>query len=624
VARPFQNNSALESRLSVATGHHLAGRLAQAWAQYQLLRPLAPRDYRVLHLGGTALLQLGRVVEASEWLTVALRLSPNAAATHLCLGLALSQQGRAEPAEVHLRAAVRLDPKNGETATNFGLFLVRTGKAVEGLAELRRGAELRPKEAAGWLNLGDGLLTLGHPVEALVAQERAVELAPQDPAVHRSRAMALHGCHRMRESLAAFDAALRLDPRDLTAASQRLLVLHYLDDLAAADVAEAHRAFGRLVAGLQTTRVLPRNGGADKRLRVAFLSPDLRTHAVAGFIEPLLGGLVPEAFEVVLYHDHAIDDATSARLRSRATLWRNFTGLPDAEVTRQILADAPDILVDLAGHTGQNRQRLLASRLAPVQVTYLGYPDTTGLPTMDYRFTDAIADPVGVADGLHAERLVRFASTAWCYAPAADAPPVAPLPCEKDAQAGPVFGSFNNLGKLSPTTWRLWARVLAAIPEARLLLKGEAPSPDWLVQQASAVGLDPARVTLLPVVPGQAAHLACYAQLDVALDPLPYNGTTTTCEALWMGRPVLTLVGDRHVSRVGASLLTAVGQTDCVAATEEEFIEKARTLVADRSALAARSARLREAMRASPLMDAAGQGRAFAQALRNCWTGRNP
>ena len=617
---PVRSNPALESQLTVATGHHQSGRLAQAWALYQRLRPLAPRDYRVLHLGGTALLQLGRASEACEWLESALRLSPNAAATHLCLGLALSQLARNESAESHLRTAVRLDPKNGESATNLGHFLLRTGKLIDGVAALRRGAELRPKDPAGWRNLGEGLLTLGHPTEALAALERAVALAPRDPAGHRGRAMALHGCHRMCDSLAAFDAALRLDPRDVTAASQRLLVLHYLDDLSAVEVAEAHRAFGRLAAGVQPARVLPRTGGAEKRLRVAFLSPDLRTHAVAGFLEPLLGGLAPESFELVLYHDHAIDDATSARLRARAGLWRNFHGLPESEVARRILADAPDILVDLAGHTGQNRQGMLASRLAPVQVTYLGYPDTTGLPTMDFRLTDAIADPVGLAEPFHTERLVRFAPTAWCYAVPASAPAVVPPPCTRDAVAAPVFGSFNNLGKLSPPTWRLWARVLAAVPEARLLLKGAAPSPDWVVQQAAAVGLDPARVTLLPVVPGLDAHLGCYAQMDVALDALPYNGTTTTCEALWMGRPVVTLAGDRHVSRVGASLLTAVGQADCVAATEDEFVERARALVVDRPALAARSARLRDDLRASPLLDAAGQGRAFAQALRDCWT----
>ena len=619
---PLRFNSGFEKQFTAATALHQAGRLVEALAAYQRLRPLAPRDYRVLHLGGTALLQLGRAAEACPWLESALRILPHAAATHMCLGLAQSQSGLTAPAEVHLRAAVRLEPTNGEIATNLGIFLVRSGQGAAGLDALRRGAELRPNVAAGWLNLGGALLTLGHPAEALVAHDRATALTPHEAIGHRGRAMALHGCHRMPESLAAFDAALRIDPLDVTSASQRLLVLHYLDEFSAAEVAEEHRAFGRLAAGLQPARVLPRAGGPDKRLRVAFLSPDLRTHAVACFLEPLLGGLTPDGFELVLYHDHAIEDATSARLRARAALWRNFTGLPDVEVARQILADAPDILVDVAGHTGQNRQGLLASRLAPVQVTYLGYPDTTGLTTMDFRLTDALADPLGTAEVLHTERLVRFASTAWCYSPPADAPAVVPPPCCAAAGSAPVFGSFNNLGKLSPSTWRLWARLLAEVPGARLVLKGTAPAPDWVERQAAAVGLDPARVTLLPVVVGQAGHLGCYAQMDVALDAVPYNGTTTTCEALWMGRPVVTLVGDRHVSRVGVSLLTAAGQADCVAATEAEFIERARALVADRAGLAVRSAGLRASLLASLLMDAAGQGRAFAQALRACWAGQ--
>ena len=616
---PPRSSSGIESQFAAATAHHQAGRLTEALAAYQRLRPLAPRDYRVLHLGGTALLQLGRAEEACPWLEAALRLLPKAAATHMCLGLALSQAGRNEPAEVHLRAAVRIEPANGESASNLGIFLVRVGQGADGLAALRRGAELRPGVGAGWLNLGGALLSLGHPAEALGVYERAIALAPRDPTGHRGRAMALHGCHRMAESLAAFDSALLLDPHDVTSASQRLLVLHYLDEFSAAQVAAAHRDFGQLAAALQPARVLPRTGGADKRLRVALLSPDLRTHAVAGFLEPLLGGLTADGFELVLYHDPAIEDTTSARLRGRAQLWRNFCGLPDAAVGRQILADAPDVLVDLAGHTGQNRQGLLASRLAPVQITYLGYPNTTGLTTMDFRLTDALADPPGEADGLHTERLVRFAPTAWCYGRASEAPEVVEPPCCAGAGVAPVFGSFNNLGKLSKSTWRLWARLLAAQPGARLLLKGTAPAADWLERQAAAVGLDPARVTLLPVVAGQAAHLGCYAQMDVALDAVPYNGTTTTCEALWMGRPVVTLVGDRHVSRVGASLLTAAGQGDCVTVNEEEFVARARALVADRAGLAARSARLRAELLASPLMDAVGQGRAFAQAIRECW-----
>ncbi len=612
-------HQAFDRQFAAAAALHQGGRLPEALAAYQRLRPLAPRDYRVLHLGGTALLQLGRAGEAVEWLEAALRASPDAAATRMCLGLALSQQGRPGAAEPHLRAAVKLDPHNAEAWANLGLFLVRSGQAEAGIDALGQGTRLRPQVASGWTHLGEALLTLGRPGEALAAHDRALALAPGDAAAHAARAMALHGCHRMAESLAAFDTALRLEPGRLAAASQRLLVLHYLDGLPADDVAEAHRAFGRLAASIIPARSLPPQGGPGKRLRVAFLSPDLRTHAVAFFLEPLLGRLPSEEFEVVLYHDHFIEDAVSARLRAGVAFWRNFAGLPDAVVAQRILADAPDLLVDLAGHTGHNRMALLAGRLAPVQVAYLGYPDTTGLPTMDFRLTDAVADPAGPADALHTERLVRFAPTAWCYAPPADAPEVVPPPLCRDPKGAVVFGSFNNLGKLSPATWRLWARVLAAVPGSRLLLKGRAPSSDWLARQAESAGIDPARVTLLPPVPGIAAHLAAYSGMDIALDPAPYHGTTTTCEALWMGRPVVTLAGDRHVNRVGASLLAAVGQGDCVTAREDEFVECARRLAADPAGLARRSSGLRGLMRSSPLMDASAQGRAFALALRACW-----
>ena len=608
-----------DSQFAAATAHHQAGRVAEARALYQRLRSLAPRDYRVLHLGGVALYQLNRPAEAVTWLEAALAVQPRAAASLMCLGLALDRTGRAAEAEQRLRAAVALEPKNGEAWTNLGLSLCARGRPEDGLAALRGGTEVGPKESGAWAALGGALLTIGQVTEALAAYDRAVALNPHDAAAHTGRAAALHAAHRMPEALAAFDAALRSDPLHLPAASQRLLVLHYLDGVASADLARAHSEFGQLAERLRPSRSLPPQGGPDKRLRVAFLSPDLRTHAVAFFIEPLLAGLPAAEFEVVLYHDYPSEDAMSARLRARASLWRNFSGQPDEVAGAAILADASDILVDLAGHTGRNRLGLLAGRVAPVQITYLGYPDTTGLRTMDFRFTDEVADPTNATDKWHTERLVRFAPTAWCYAPPPDAPEVEVPPMVADPLASPVFGSFNNLGKVSASTWLLWGRLLAAIPGARLLLKGTPPAPDWVARHAAAAGIEPGRITLLPSAPGIREHLACYSLMDVALDPVTYHGTTTTCEALWMGRPVVSLAGERHVNRVGASLLTAAGQGDCVAKTAEEFVAIACALVADRAALAARCGGLRAALVASPLCDRAGQGRAFSDALRACW-----
>ncbi len=601
-----------------AYAHHQAGRLTQAVTLYRRLRSVAPRDYRVLHIGGAALFQLNQPAEAVEWLNLAARQQPKSGATRMCLGLALARLGRPDSAEEQLRAAVRLDPGNAEALCNLGSFLLVNGRTDEGIATLRQSVAARPGDAHAWSSLGSALLATGQAEAALDAQNHALAVAPQHLKARSARAQALYACRRLPEALADFEAVIAADPAEHEARSFRLLLLHYVDGLPRERLAAEHAAYGRAVAPA-APRARPRRAGTARPLRVAWFSPDFRTHSVAFFFEPLLAQLDPAEFELVLYHDHFTQDATSLRLKARAALWRNFVGQPDALVEARVLTDAPDILVDLAGHTGFNRMALLARRLAPVQVSYLGYPDTTGLTAMDYRLTDAWADPPGDTDALHTEKLVRFAPTAWCYQPPEQAPEVTLPPAAHPSRPGITFGSFNNLNKLSPATLSLWARVLAATPGSRLLIKGHTPEPGRLLAEAQLAGIPGERIVLTPTVAGLANHLASYHGVDIALDPLPYHGTTTTCEALWMGRPVVSLAGDRHANRVGVSLLTAAGQSDCIAATADDYVRIATGLAADREALASRCRSLRAALKASPLLDHVGQGRRLAAALRQCW-----
>jgi predicted O-linked N-acetylglucosamine transferase (SPINDLY family) len=357
-------------------------------------------------------------------------------------------------------------------------------------------------------------------------------------------------------------------------------------------------------------------------LRVAVLSPDLRQHSCAYFLEPLVRHLPPAEFELYLYHDHFREDAVSERLRKHAAVWRNFLGKPPREVERTIRADAPDILVDLAGHTGMtNRLPLFARRLAPVQITYLGYPDTTGVPAMDYRFTDARADPPGDADRFATEKLVRFAPTAWAYQPPAEAPD--PREAARPRNTPPTFGSFSNLAKITDSTLALWARLLATAPEARLLLKGHGlDEPDtkaaWLARLARA-GLPADRLELVGRLADPAAHLALYRRVDVALDTFPYHGTTTTCEALWMGVPVVTVTGANHVARVGASLLTHCGLSELVASDEAGYIATAVALAGDPERLAGLRRTMRDRLNAAPLTDYKGFARSVEAAYRAMW-----
>ncbi|HEY1108182.1 MAG TPA: hypothetical protein VGE76_06110, partial [Opitutaceae bacterium] len=367
---------------------------------------------------------------------------------------------------------------------------------------------------------------------------------------------------------------------------------------------------------------LPNERDAERRLRVAILSPDLREHSCAYFLEPLLAHLDRERFEVYLYHDHFREDAVSARLKTYAAQWRNFIGQPAPVVEKAIRADCPDILIDLAGHTGMSaRLPLFAKRLAPVQMTYLGYPDTTGLPAMDYRLTDGIADPEGEADAFATERLVRFSSCAWSYNPPATAPEVAAPPSA--ARGSITFGCFNTLGKITDETLAVWARLLGSVSGSRLLLKaaglGEPEERARLHTRLAAAGFASDAVELLERTPDTASHLALYRRVDIALDTWPYHGTTTTCEALWMGVPVISLRGDRHVSRVGASLLTAVGREKWIADSPEDYLTRARDLASDLPRLAATRDGLRDQLRQSALCDHAGQAARFGAALRACW-----
>jgi predicted O-linked N-acetylglucosamine transferase (SPINDLY family) len=342
---------------------------------------------------------------------------------------------------------------------------------------------------------------------------------------------------------------------------------------------------------------------------------------VSYFFEPVLAAHDAAAFEVFCYSDAPVADAVTQRLRAQAGQWRDIAGLSDERVAALIRADRIDLLVDLAGHTARNRLLVFARRPAPVQATWLGYPNTTGLAAIDFRVTDAVSDPPGQTEAWHTEELVRLAGPFSCYAPPAESPPVSPLPA---LAAGHVtFGCLNNLAKLTPPTVALWAQLLGAVAGSRLLLKAsglaDAETAARLRQEFAGQGIDPARLDLRGAGQSVARHLGVYHQVDVALDPFPYNGTTTTCEALWMGVPVVTLAGDAHVSRVGASLLTHLDLTACIAESPAAYVDRARGLAGDLARLAVLRAGLRERLRASPLCDGPGFTRQLEDAFRAMW-----
>jgi len=599
--------------LQQALAHHQAGRLAAALPLYARARSLAPGSFDAHHLGGAAALQAGQSEEAVLLLSKALRLNARVALTHMWHGMALAQLGQHGPAEISLRKSLELDAKNVDAWTNLGAVYSFTGKIADALDTYRKASALKPRDARLHSQIGTLLHLQQDHAGAIAQHTAALSLDPNYAKAYLGRAQARLGSHRPAEALADFDACLTRTPDDLEARSYRLMLLNYLSEISREELFAEHVEYGRYAQNAAGAQPLSNSHRGSPKRRLAFISPDLRAHSVAFFLEPLLQNIDRTHFEIILYHDHFVTDATSERLRSHTSLWRNFVGKPHAQVAAQIRTDAPDILVDLAGHTGMNRLPVFAQRVAPVQISYLGYPNTTGLSTMDYRFTDAIADPPGDSDALHTEKLIRFAPCAWTYQPPADAPASGPLPC---LQGNPfTFGSFNNLSKVNAFTLRLWASVLRAVPGSRLMLKSFGLDADHLRARFLTTGLDPERVVLLPPAATTAEHLACYHRVDVALDTFPYHGTTTTCEALWMGVPVITLHGDRHASRVGCSLLNAIGHPEWIAQDGDDYVRIALQFFQSHQTLAALRSTLRSELAAGTLMNHRAHAAAFADAL---------
>ena len=413
---------------------------------------------------------------------------------------------------------------------------------------------------------------------------------------------------------------------EAAAASAALVRLNYdpaVDDRA---LFEAHNAWAQRFAAphYPTSQAEPLNDDADRPLRVGYVSGDLRRHPVAFFVEPVLRAHDRGQVTPVCYDTAGLDDDMNAHLRSLVPDWRDVADWSDEALAERIRDDRIDILVDLAGHTARNRLLVFARRPAPVQVTGIGYVTTSGLETMDYRLTDSLCDPGRGEDRFYSERLWRLETGFNCYAPPRGLPEPGAPPCLSGAAL--TFGCFNNLDKITAPVIEAWAEILHGLPDSRLLLKtkslGEPAVREHLLAAFGDRGIAAERLELRDWSATLAEHFAAYAEVDIALDPFPYNGTTTTCEALMMGVPVVALRGGRHASRVSFSILARLGLEGLSATEPEAYVERALALAARPDALAKLRAGLRQRLARSPLCDAERYARTLETAYRGMWRRR--
>ena len=615
-------------------------------------------DFALAHYNlGSVLGKQGRRAEAIAAYRRAIQIAPGFAEAHNSLGHALEEQGDREAAAVSYREALRLNPNLAEAHNNLGNVFLNQGRTEEALRHYRRALELAPSFALAYYNLGNALNQQGKVDAAVESFRQAVRFAPDFVEAHHNLGCALQFQNNLEEAIACFRTALRLSPdfvrsyNDLAntlnsqglhkeaeasyqqalrikpefseARSNLLFCLNYHPSDPRA-LLEEHRRWGEIHRHSLTRVTTPSSPpDPERRLKVGYVSPDLRAHSVAFFFEPLLAHHDPARVEAFCYANVDHPDNITAHFRAIAPHWRDIHGLSDEQAAALIRQDGIDILVDLAGHTQGHRLPVFARKPAPIQVTYLGYPNTTGLTTIDYRFTDALADPPGETEQFHTEQLVRLPHGFLCFRAPDDAPPPTPPPC---LTAGHItFGSFNNLAKVTPEAVADWTQLLHAVPGARLILKNKSLHDTSTVTRFQTLfaghGIGPERLELLGYLPRVEDHLTLYGRIDIALDTFPYNGTTTTCQALWMGVPVITLAGQTHAGRVGVSLLTQVGLAEFIASDREDYIAQSVALARDPDRLTQRRSTLRAQMQVSPLCDGPSFARDVEAAYRTMWRG---
>ena len=548
-----------------------------------------------------ALHRAGDIPAAEALYRRILEILPEDADAHFLLGCIAQQRGRLDEAGELVGAAIRVNRREPEFHRTLARVQFAQGLWRETVASCEEAMRLGTPDPQDWDLIGSSQAELGDIAGAERCFDRAIAIAPDAPEPVYHAAWARRELGKHRESLAYFRRARELQPDNLSALSGYLFSLNFSPDLDRAEIFREHLECGKLLRIAHPPRASVPRGGPREKLRIAYISPDFRYHAVSFFVEPLLMHHDRARFEVWCCHLHPHRDAMTDRLRRLSDHWIDCAPLSDEEIARRIETAQVDVLVDLAGHTDMNRIAVLARRPAPVIATWLGYLNTTGTDAVDFRITDPVSDPPGATEQFHAEKLLRLPQTQWCRRPPETAAKVSSLPLSRSGSVR--FASFNKSSKVTDETLHLWSRLLTRVANSTLLFVGiDRGRWDSLPQAFAALGVAPERLDFRERVPLE-EFFVLHEEVDIALDGYPYSGATTTLDSLWMGVPTLTLAGEWPMSRSTASILTALELEDWIARTPEEFLDIAARKAADPPALAALRSGLRERLVRSILMD---------------------
>ena len=653
-----------------ALQHHQAGRLADAEALYRQILAAQPDHFDALHLFGVLVHQTGRPALAVEWIRRAITVRPDYPKSHFSLGNALRDEGRLSEAAAAYRHALVLQPDSAETCNNLGNVLARLGDFEQAIVLYRRAVAIKPGYAEAHNNLGVALREIGQSAEAAAVYERARRLRPELPDVHYNLGCALGDLGQYDEALAMYQQALQLDPNHADACngmahmfnyqgrldeaisarrralhaqpghagahSNLVYTLHFHSSQDARAISTEQVNWNRQFGGADGESILPHANTCDpaRRLRIGYVSADFREHVIGHNLRPLFAGHDHQTFEILCYSGVGRPDHVTEEFRQRADHWRNTVGMTDAALSETIREDAVDVLVDLTQHLAGNRLPMFIREPAPVLVSFAGYPECGGVDAIRYRFSDRYLEGERPASetkdgkweiGWRRESDLRPATkeqvflidSFWCYDSSGMEGEVNELPARTGGKV--TFGSLNNFCKVNEPLLRLWARVLREVEDSHLmLLSGFGEHRSRTVEFLRREGVAPPRIEFVEPRP-RPAYLKLYNRLDVVLDTFPYNGHTTSLDALWMGVPVVTLAGKSGVSRAGLSQLMNLGVPELVAYAEDEYVEIATKLARDLPRLEELRRTLRARMKASVLMDAPRFARNIEAAYRAMW-----